>query len=195
MKIDVELIALDLKTCTRCVGTLSKIEQALRIVQPVLNELEIQARLSQIIVKTEEEATRQRLVTSPTVRINGQDIANETFENECSSCSDLCGCEEGTTCRLWHYRGTEFTEAPVGLIVEAILQRALSNWKVSNQNATESVYAGLPENLKRFFAGKRRKSGQLETTCCSQSEAQSCCARSEKADCCDKSNPSLCACQ
>lgn len=40
----------------------------------------------------------------------------EMYESECDSCTDLCGCEEGTRCREWLYQGERYTEAPVPMI-------------------------------------------------------------------------------
>jgi len=88
--IDVELLALDLNSCTRCVGTLDHIEKAIDIIRPLLEVMEAQMNVRKIIVESEEQAYQYQFATSPTVRINGKDIASETFESECDSCTDLC---------------------------------------------------------------------------------------------------------
>jgi hypothetical protein len=191
--IDVELLALDLRTCTRCVGTLENIETAIKTVQQVLEVTDTDMRLRTILIASEEQARAHRFVTSPTVRINHRDIAFETLESECEACADLCGCAEETTCRVWRYRGQEFTQAPVGLIVEALLREIAGR---DTQAATESpVYEGVPENLLRFFTSK---SGQGHTglnACCSPTKQEGCCAPDEKTVCCDTAESGACGCR
>jgi hypothetical protein len=131
--IDVELLALDLGTCTRCVETLENIETAIKTVQQVLEVTAIDVRLQKMLIESSQQAREHQFVTSPTVRINRRDIAFEMLESACETCTDLCGCAEGTTCRIWRYRGQEFTQAPVGLIVEALawVITALGSWRLA----------------------------------------------------------------
>jgi hypothetical protein len=179
--LDVELLALDLTSCTRCTGSLANIEAAIAAVQQVAAPTGTSIRLHKILVDSEEAARRHRFVSSPTIRVAGRDIAFETKESLCDSCTDLCGCAEGTSCRVWSYQGQEFTEAPVGLVVEALLREivvppaALS----AADPATE-----VPENLRRFFAGKAASSDKSAAACCPPTEQADCCAPAEKASCC-----------
>ena len=114
--LDVELLAIDLSTCTRCTGTLGNIEQAIDAVRRVTEPTGTSIRLRKTLVESEEQALQHRFVSSPTIRVNGRDIVFETQESRCDSCTDLCGCDEGTSCRIWNYQGEEHTEAPVGLV-------------------------------------------------------------------------------
>ena len=190
--IDIELLALDLKSCTRCVGTLKHIEKAIDIIQPVVKMMQAQVNVKRIVVESEEQARRYRFVASPTVRINGKDIAFETLESECESCTDLCGCEEGTRCRVWQYRGETYKEAPVGLAVESILREIFGGGREAIDETP--AYSEVPENLRRFF---RSKSGARLATeaCCSPSEQETCCEPREKSICCDASQSKACGCQ
>ena len=120
--LDLELLALDLGTCTRCVGTLANIEAAIEIVRPVLAVTGTSVRVETMIVGSEDEARRHRFTSSPTIRIDGRDIVFDTLESRCEPCTDLCGCDEGTSCRVWRYQDQEHTEAPVGLVAEALLR-------------------------------------------------------------------------
>ena len=193
-KVGIDFLFLDLNTCTRCVGTDRNIEKAVASVQQVLHFIGAELTVNKILIDSTEKAHAHRFVTSPTIRVNGQDIAFETRESWCDSCTDLCGCAEGTTCRIWAYRGEEYTEAPVAMIAEAILQEA---FRTSQSAASETVpYDAVPENIQSFFANKTRKEIPPASECCSSVEQQSCCEPSEKASCCsDNSQPSGCGCK
>jgi hypothetical protein len=160
--VTVDLLALDLNSCGRCVGSLNNIEEAVEIVRPALDASGIQLRLRKIIVNSESEARKHKFVSSPTIRINGQDLDFETFESHCESCTDLSGCDEGTDCRAWRYRGEEYTEAPVGLVVEAILGELFGSRDDSVSD--EPAYGGVPDNLRRFFDNKPA----ARTVCCGE---------------------------
>ena len=189
--IDIELVALDLNRCTRCVGTLDHIEKAIDIIRPVLEVMEVQVNVRKIVIESEEQARQYQFATSPTIRINGKDIAFEKLESECESCTDLCGCDEGTSCRVWRYRGEEYTEAPVRLVVESILREIFDS---SREFIGETpVYSGVRENLRRFFRSKS-DTRPAAKSCCSPAEQETCCEPSQKAACCDTSQPETCGC-
>jgi hypothetical protein len=189
---DIELLALDLSSCTRCMGTLEHIEKAVDIIRPMLEVAGAEVNVRKIVVKSEEQARQHRFTTSPTIRINNHDIALEALESECDSCTDLCGCDEGTSCRVWRYRGEEYTEAPVGLIVESVLQEIFGR---SREPIRETpAFGGVPHNLRRFFQSKA-KADSVADPCCSPAERESCCEPTEKSTCCDDSVPNACGCQ
>ncbi len=191
--IDVDLLALDLRTCTRCVGTLENIETAIKTMQHVLEVTEIEVRLRKILIASEDQARAHRFVTSPTVRIHRRDIAFDTLESECEACTALCRCAAGTTCRIWHYRGQEFTQAPVGLIVEALLRGIVGS---DTQAATESpIYEGVSENLRRFFTSTSGQGPTGLNACCSPTKQEGCCEPDAKAACCDTAEPGACGCR
>ncbi len=189
--IDIELLALDLNSCTRCVGTLDHIEKAIDIIQPVMEVMETQVNVKRIVVESEKQARRYQFVTSPTVRINGKDIAFETLESECESCTDLCGCDEGASCRVWRYRGEEYTEAPVGLVVDSILREILEG--SHDAIGAAPACSEVPENLRRFF--RSRSKTRPAEACCSPAEKEACCEPKEKSVCCDASQPETCGCR
>lgn len=181
--IDIELLALDLKTCTRCVGSQANLEHALATAQQVLQVTGHDVRVRTILIESEEQARQHQFVTSPTIRINGHDIALETLESHCDSCTDLCGCEEGTNCRVWRYQGQEYTEAPVGMIVDALLREVYSG--AQPLDASPPVRE-VSENLTRFFSGKVAQAAPV-SSCCAPQEQTTCCAPAEKAACCGPS--------
>ena len=71
-----------------------------------------------------------------------------------------------STCLVWVHNGNEHTEAPVGLIADAIF------WAVYGRPQRQRTVRGkkLNENLGRFFAGKRRREATSDraavSSCC-----------------------------
>ena len=189
--IDIELLAIDLSSCSRCLGTLNNIEKAIDIIRPILEVMEAQVNVRKIVVESEEQARQHEFSLSPTVRVNGQDIAFEIAESECDSCTDLCGCDEGTSCRVWRFQGEDSTEAPVGLVVESILHQIFAN--IREPEGEKPAYSSVPENLRRFFSSISDR--QPTESCCSPSEQEDCCEPADESLCCDDSEPDACGCQ
>ena len=192
--LNLELLALDLGSCTRCVGTLANIEAAIETVRPVLAVTGTSVRVQKVIIESEEQARRHRFISSPTIRIDGCDIVLDTLESRCDACTDLCGCDEGTSCRVWRYHGQEHTEAPTGLIAEALLRGILASAAPGGAPASE-VEAEVPENLHRFFAARAARRGAEAAPCCSSSEQATCCDPAEKDACCGGPEHAPCGCR
>lgn len=165
MVIEMELLALDLTSCGRCMGSNDNIESAIEIVRPVLDVMGVQVSVNKFIIESVEQALQYKFASSPTVRINGRDIVFDTVESQCEACTDLSGCDERIDCRVWSYQGAEYTEAPVGLVVEAILREVFG----SNMDTKDVVpaYDGVPENIQRFF--RSESSASVTESCCSES--------------------------
>ena len=126
--------------------------------------------------------------------MNGRDIAGDLIESSCQECSELCGCDGGVDCRVWDYRGELHTEAPTGLIVEALLAEVGQSGGGRGEKTLEATSsADVHENLKIFFAGTGAASAAA--SCCSTKEQASCCDPSEKAGCCGDATGSSCGCR
>lgn len=193
--IEIDFLFLDLNTCTRCVGTNKNLEEALNSVEHVLLLADVMVQVNKVLIDSPEMARAHRFVTSPTIRVNGRDIALETKESKCDSCTDLCGCAEGTDCRVWVFRGQEYTEAPVAMIVEAVLQEVFQTSSATNSAILE--YEDVPRNLERFFDATAARATRQVSSCCSPAQQQTCCEPSEKASCCGETvqQSSGCGCQ
>ncbi len=193
-QVDIEFLFLDLNTCTRCVGTNESLETAIDSVKEVLGLTGVQLNVNKVLIDSEEKALAHQFVTSPTIRVNGRDIALETKESLCDSCTDLCGCDEGTNCRIWVYQGQEYTEAPVAMIVEALLQEIYGSSPKPGDTSVE--YNEVPENLQNFFVSQSEQVANTSSSCCSSEEQESCCEPSEKSTCCGEvSQTASCGCQ
>jgi len=130
--------------------------------------------LRRTLVDSEEKARKLGFVSSPTIRVNGRDIALELRESTCQSCGELSGCGEGTDCRVWVYQGEEYTEAPEPLIVDAILAAVAAGDSIPSQ--APGGMGMVPENLQRFFAGKAAKTNlaSAKAACCGSGETEAC---------------------
>ena len=177
-KIEIEFLYLDLDVCTRCRATDANLETALLTVQSVLEASGTIVRVHKALVGSEDMARSLKFVSSPTLRVNGRDIAMELHETPCDSCGEACGCNGNLNCRVWLHGGKVYNEAPVPLIVNALLTEIYGSQHHVHPVVPENFV--LPDNLKRFFSAKERK-----TTCCSDQVRASCCTPAVKGSCCD----------
>lgn len=192
-QVEIDFMYIDLETCTRCKGTDANLSIALDSATKVLEASDVEVTIRKTLVDTEQKALELGFVSSPTIRVNGSDIALELRESSCASCGEACGCDGGIDCRVWVYQGQEYTAAPVGMIVDAILSAVSSQLETAPKPQAQTQKA-VPENLKLFFASKTAK---LQS-CCGAEEQAVCCDASEKETCCSAANQSQgkgCGCQ
>ena len=104
--LDIEFLYLDLNVCDQCKGSESNLEEALSEVSLLLEKTGVAVNLTKTHIESFEQALALDFVSSPTIRVNGRDVALEVKENYCSSCSELSGDE--TYCRVWNFQGEEF---------------------------------------------------------------------------------------
>jgi len=192
--VEIDYLYLDLTTCSRCRASDASLDAAVGIARPVFDAVGADVKVCKTLVETEEQARGLGFVSSPTIRVNGRDIAGDLIESSCSECGELCGCDGGVDCRVWDYRGELHTEAPTGLIVEALLAEVGQSGGVRGEKTPEATRsADVPENLELFFAGTGAASAAV--SCCSTEEQASCCDPSEKARCCGDATGSSCGCR
>ena len=187
-KLRIEFLFLDLTTCTRCLGADRGLETALDVVRDVLDAAGVEVEVNKVLVASDEQARELRFVSSPTIRVDGRDVALELRESSCGSEACTDGCGDHIACRVWVYRGEEYTEPPVAMIVDAILKRVYGD---APQGAPEPGGYELPENLARFYAGKAASA----SSCCEPAEQETCCAPEAKADCCGAEHEAGCGCR
>jgi hypothetical protein len=177
-KVEIDFMFIDLDVCTRCKGTDKSLETALQTVRGVLESAGVEVIVRKTLVDTEQKASQLGFVSSPTIRVNGKDVALELRESSCASCGEACGCEGQIDCRVWLYQGKECTVAPVPMIVDAILAAV---YGTKEEMPRPSQLKTVPENLKRFFAAKVAKAN---SSCCGAEEQVVCCDLSQKSTCC-----------
>lgn len=150
--LDIDFLYLDLDSCERCIGTGDTLDEALQDVASVLKASGYQVNLRKTNITSRELAEKFEFRSSPTIRINGKDIAMEVKETACTDCGDLCG--DSVDCRAWEHNGTLYDQPPKELIVDAIMR------SVYGSRDTLTISQGpyvLPENLRTFFEGAAKK--------------------------------------
>jgi hypothetical protein len=149
--LNIEFLYLDLSACTRCQQSEASLDEAIADVKYVLKAAGVEVTVHKIHVQSEDKARQLGFVTSPTIRLNGQDIQLDFKESACDSCSCLSGAE--TACRTWSYQGQEYTAPPKAMVIEAILKAVYGKVESAAGQTTQEI----PENLKRFFAAKAKQ--------------------------------------
>lgn len=166
--LDIDFMYLDLSVCTWCQSTEANLEEAIAEVAHVLEATGVTVNVNKIHIQSEQQARDLGFISSPTIRINGQDIQLDVKEALCDSCGDLCG--DSVDCRIWTYQGKEYTAPPKGMIIDAILREVYGGSKRNIDTPPKTT--DVPENLKKFFAAKERNDNGLSL------EASSCCGTS-----------------
>ncbi|MPM11728.1 hypothetical protein SDC9_58078 [bioreactor metagenome] len=160
-KVLVEYLYLDLQTCDRCIGTDEVLDEVMTILTPALQLAGLEVEYSKIKMETAEFAERYRFLSSPTIRVNGQDICVSVKENSCGCCSQISGTD--VNCRVFEYQGNTYEVPPKEMLAGAVLKTVFSPAECRRENNYE-----LPENLKTFFEGKCNMSSfTCGSFCCS----------------------------
>ena len=151
-KIDIDFLYLDLNTCKRCQGAESNLDQAINEVSAVLTSAGYEVSVNKVNISSPELAIKHGFLSSPTIRINGNDISLDVTETSCKDCGDICG--DSVDCRSWVYEGVEHPEPPKEMIVNAILKEVYGGHSESPKSKKEYL---LPDNLRAFFTGTAAK--------------------------------------
>lgn len=153
-KVTIDFLYLDLESCEPCQGSEGNLEDALNEISTLLETTGAEVALNKIHVTSYDQALQFGFVSSPTIRVNGKDLALEVRESHCSSCSAISGTE--TFCRVWDFQGREYKAAPKALIIEAILKTVYANEGQQDKVASDAGRtANSLANLKSFFEGTR----------------------------------------
>lgn len=146
----VEYLYLDLNTCDRCIGTVEVLDKVMEVLTPALEIAGYEVIYKKIHITSLQEAENRKFLSSPTICVNGQDIFSTIRENDCGCCSDISGIE--VRCRVFEYGDKTYEVLSTEMAADAILKR------IYLPAACSCCEYEVPENLKRFFAGKDNRS-------------------------------------
>jgi hypothetical protein len=153
-KVSIDFLYLDLESCEPCQGSEGNLEDALDEISTLLETTGAEVELNKIHVSSYDQALQLGFVSSPTIRVNGRDLALEVRESHCSSCSAISGTE--TFCRVWDFEGQEYKAAPKALIIEAVMKTVYGGVEQQDKVPADSQrMATSLANLKSFFEGTR----------------------------------------
>jgi len=158
----VEYLYLDLQVCDRCIGTEQVLDEVITTLEPALKLAGLELKYQKIKVDSPELAHQYRFESSPTVRVNGQDVCSTVNENACDCCSDISG--SLVDCRVFEYKGKTHEVPPKEMLAEAILRMVFGT---QTTPCCDDIKFQLPENLKHFYLGKNEKSDcGCASSCC-----------------------------
>lgn len=152
-EIVVEYLYLDLQTCDRCIGTDNVLDEVMLTLTPALKLAGYEIEYRKIEMKTAKLAVQYKFLSSPTIRVNGQDICQSVAENSCGCCSQISGTD--VDCRVFEYKGESYEVPPKEMLAGSILRAVFGQSELSRPGDRYE----LPENLKAFYEGKKSKCG------------------------------------
>ena len=106
------------------IGTDTVLDEVMETITPALRLAGFDIEYNKIEMKTAEFAERFRFLSSPTIRVNGQDICGFVKENSCGFCSEISGTD--VDCRIFDYYGESY-EVPPNEMLQAILKNYIWN--------------------------------------------------------------------
>nr|MDD6334977.1 DUF2703 domain-containing protein [bacterium] len=158
-RLTIEYLYLDLCTCDRCIGTDAVLEEVISVLRPALELAGYTVDYRKYEMATAEIAKQYHFLSSPTIRVNGTDIFGNVQESDCTCCGDIAGV--AVDCRVFEYDGKKYEVPTKEMLANAILKHLDA---IPGCSCTE--YA-LPENLRRFYAGKESKAASTCSCGCS----------------------------
>ena len=157
----VEYLYLDLSACDRCIGTEGVLDEVVTTLTPALRLAGYEVEYEKIQMDTADIAKRYRFLSSPTIRVNGQDVCQSVVENSCGCCSDLSGTD--VSCRVFEHDGGAYEVPLKDMLAEAILKTVYGR---AGTACCCDEYE-LPANLEAFYKGKACKSNcSCKGDCC-----------------------------
>ena len=136
-----------MNTCDRCKETDKVLDEVVDRLRPGFELAGYEVEYHKHEIVSEEMAKKYHFVSSPTILLNGLDIFKDLTESKCDCCSDIA--KTDICCRTFEYNG-ESTNIPTKEMIAYALLTHFNN----NDSGYNDSYQ-LPENLKRFFDGKR----------------------------------------
>ncbi len=145
----IEYLYLDNESCDRCSTTQLVLEEVIMEVTPTLELSGYDVDYRPIEIDSIATAKQNKVLSSPTIRVNGQDIISAVTESNCESCSDISG--NLISCRVYEIDGVRHETLPKSVLAKTLLSSVYSK----QEKVCLCKDYELPDNLKNFFVGKK----------------------------------------
>lgn len=147
--LEIDFLYLDHTACGRCKAADSTLNEAIEDISGKLEALGYSIIVNRIEITSRSMAEQYEFISSPTIRVNGKDICLDVRESHRRDCGDICG--DDLDYRVFVYQGAQYAVPPKEMIIEGIFNAI----KDGAQPEAKVPYF-LPENLSKYFAGKRK---------------------------------------
>ncbi|MBS1795361.1 MAG: DUF2703 domain-containing protein [Acidobacteria bacterium] len=153
-RIEIDFLFLDRDLCDPGNLTEQSVDGALAEVSALLRTAGFEIELRKIPVNSLEEAFELGFYASPTIRVNGEDLALHYRKTPCCSCGEASA--EESSCRVWDFHGGRYRYLPKTMLVGAILLKIYGDEKnLPAGYADTATDIDNIRNLERFFRQKR----------------------------------------
>jgi hypothetical protein len=119
-------------SCGACDIAKSRLDAALELARPILGDAGYEVRVNHITVTNEEQARELNFLGSPTLRVAGSEVAPLHVSD--------------SEKRLWLWGEKEFSEPPVGLFLDLILQGVRSP-----KSPAENQPREIPDYIRNYL--------------------------------------------
>lgn len=136
------------------------LDEVMMTLTPALQLAGYEIEYKKTEIRTEEMARQYKFLSSPTIRVNGNDISQTVSENSCGCCSEISGTD--VDCRVFEFNGETYEVPPKEMLAEAVLQSVFGSM---DDVCSFGEYI-LPDNLKKFFEGKKTLKCSCGGNCC-----------------------------
>lgn len=94
--------------------------RVMMVLTPALKLAGYEIEYNKIEIKTEELARKHQFLSSPTIRVNGNDVCQSVAESNCGCCGEISGID--VDCRVFEYKGKTYEVPPHEMLAETILK-------------------------------------------------------------------------
>lgn len=131
----IDFLYIDADTANRWQDSLSTLNESIVELSSLLNSSGLYIKVNKTLIDTADSAVEHRFVCSPTIVINGVDIA-ETTQSSIDDANQ----------RVWLYKGAKYDTVPKPLVISAIIKAIYG----ATIPIIERPYS-VPSNLEKYF--------------------------------------------
>lgn len=144
-----QLFALDTTSCAPCASAVASLHAAAVLLNRELGKEGYLVATRVVRLKDADHARALGVLSSPTVRVDGVDVALELDESPCPSCSDLAGAP--VACRTYEWDGRFFDHPPAALIAAAVRRHIAAGLQAPTSPPTPDRGTS---SVERFFTAR-----------------------------------------